>query len=95
MFTLLSILDYLLYIAIIVIIVQAILSWLIAFNVVNTYNPFVRSVTVTLDRLTEPLYRPIRRFLPDVGGLDLSPLVVIIIIRVLQIIIHNNMYSFM
>jgi YggT family protein len=94
MFTLLSILDYLLYIAAIVIIVQAILSWLVAFNVINTYNDFVRSVMYALDRLTEPLYRPIRRVLPDLGGIDLSPLVVLIVIRVLQIIIANNIGSF-
>ena len=95
MFTFLEILDYLLTVLAIFIIVQAILSWLIAFNVINTYNQFVRSVTHALDRMTDPLYRPIRRFLPAMGGIDLSPLVVLIIIRVLQIIIRNNMVSFM
>ena len=95
MFTFLEILDYLLTVLAIFIIVQAILSWLIAFNVINTYNQFVRSVTHALDRMTDPLYRPIRRFLPAMGGIDLSPLVLLIIIRVLQIIIRNNMVSFM
>jgi YggT family protein len=95
MFTFLEILDYLLTILAVFIIVQAVLSWLIAFNVINTYNQFVRSVTHALDRLTAPLYRPIRRFLPDVGGIDLSPLVVLILIRILQIIIRNNMVYFM
>ena len=61
-----------------IIIVQAILSWLIAFNVINT------SIWIALDKLTEPLYRPIRRFMPDLGGLDLSPMVVLIIIIILQ-----------
>ena len=67
-----------------IIIVQAILSWLIAFNVVNMTSPFVRSVATALDRLTAPLYRPIRRFLPDFGGIDFSPLVVLLLIMVLQ-----------
>ena len=67
-----------------IIIVQAILSWLIAFNVINTSNDIVRSIWVALDRLTEPLYRPIRRVMPDLGALDLSPMVVLIIIIILQ-----------
>ncbi|MFM7027607.1 MAG: YggT family protein [Chakrabartia sp.] len=60
-----------------VIIIQAILSWLIAFNVLSTHNDIVRQIWFTLDRLTQPLYRPIRRILPDFGGLDLSPMVVL------------------
>ncbi len=67
-----------------IIIVQAILSWLIAFNVVNMTSPFVRSLATALDRLTAPLYRPIRRFLPDFGGIDFSPLVVLLLIMVAQ-----------
>ncbi len=67
-----------------IIIVQAILSWLLAFNVLNTTSPAVRSFAVALDRLTAPLYRPIRRLLPDFGGIDFSPMVVLILILVLQ-----------
>ena len=67
-----------------IIIVQAIISWLIAFNVVNMSSNFVRSLVTALDRLTAPLYRPIRRFLPDFGGIDFSPLVVLLLIMVLQ-----------
>lgn len=67
-----------------IIIVQAILSWLIAFNVINTSNDIIRSIWIALDRLTEPLYRPIRRIMPDLGALDLSPMVVLIIIIILQ-----------
>ena len=59
---------------------QAILSWLVAFNVINTHNNFVRTVLTTLDRILEPMYRPIRRVLPDLGGIDLSPMVVILIL---------------
>ncbi len=61
-----------------VIIVQAGLSWLIAFNIINTTNDFVRTIWQSLDKMTEPLYRPIRKILPDFGALDLSPLVVLI-----------------
>lgn len=57
------------------IIIGAILSWLVAFNVINTRNRFVQVVGDFLYRITEPLQRPIRRFLPDMGGLDLSPLI--------------------
>jgi YggT family protein len=67
-----------------IIIVQAILSWLIAFNVINTSNDIVRSIWIALDKLTEPLYRPIRRIMPDLGALDLSPMVVLLIIIILQ-----------
>lgn len=67
-----------------IIIVQAILSWLIAFNVINTSNEIIRSIWIALDRLTEPLYRPIRRVMPDLGALDLSPMVVLLLIIILQ-----------
>ena len=67
-----------------IIIGQAILSWLVAFNVVNTTNGFVRSVYLALDRITEPLYRPIRRIMPDFGAIDFSPLVVLLLILVLE-----------
>ena len=67
-----------------IIIIQAILSWLVAFNVINTHNDFVRQFFYALDRLTAPLYRPIRRILPDFGGLDFSPLVVLLLIMVVD-----------
>lgn len=72
------------------VIVQAILSWLVAFNVVNTQNRFVREVLRVLDRLLEPLYRPIRRVLPDFGGIDLSPMVVLLAILLIQKLIIAN-----
>ena len=67
-----------------IIIVQAILSWLLAFNVLNFSSPMVRSVATALDRITAPLYRPICKILPDFGGLDFSPLVILLLIMVLQ-----------
>ena len=83
----LQILSILLNILWWIIIVQAIMSWLIAFNVINTHNEIVRSIWIALDRLTEPLYRPIRKVMPDLGALDLSPMVVLLIIIILQTIL--------
>jgi YggT family protein len=74
----------LLQVVIWVIIIQAILSWLVVFNVVNTHNDFVRAFYNALYRITAPLYRPIRRILPDFGGLDFSPIVVVLIIIVID-----------
>ncbi|WP_293940313.1 YggT family protein [Sphingomonas sp.] len=67
-----------------VIIVQAILSWLLAFNVLNVSSPAVRQISLALEKLTAPLYRPIRRILPDFGGIDFSPMVVLLLILVIQ-----------
>lgn len=89
MITILAILQVLLTVLWWIIIIQAVLSWLIAFNVINTHNEIVRSIWTTLNRLTEPLYRPIRRILPDFGALDLSPLVVILILMCLQIALNR------
>ena len=67
-----------------VVIAAVIVSWLTAFNVINQYNPFVRTVLRILIALTEPVFRPIRKVLPALGGLDLSPIVVFVIIWFLQ-----------
>jgi len=66
------------------IIAQAILSWLVAFNVINLQNRFVDGLYSFLNRVTEPMLRPIRRVLPDLGGIDLSPMVLILLIIVIQ-----------
>ena len=81
---LIGIIQFLLWILSIIIIVQAIFSWLIGFNVVNQGNEFVRMVWNALDRITTPLYRPIRKIMPDFGGIDFSPLVVLLIIWIIQ-----------
>ena len=67
-----------------IIIIQAILSWLLAFNVLNVSSPAVRQIALALEKLTAPLYRPIRRILPDFGGIDFSAMVVLLIILVVQ-----------
>jgi YggT family protein len=61
-----------------VVLIAVVMSWLTAFNVVNERNNFVRSALTVLYKLTEPVFRPIRRIIPDLGGLDLSPLVVLL-----------------
>ena len=68
-------------------IASAILSWLIAFNVVNTRNPFVAGVADFLYRITEPALRPIRAILPNLGGIDISPVILILLLLFLQRII--------
>jgi YggT family protein len=61
-------------------IISAVLSWLLAFNVINSHNRLVYTVSDFLYRITEPALRPIRRFLPLVGGVDLSPVVLILVL---------------
>ncbi|MFM8542258.1 MAG: YggT family protein [Chakrabartia sp.] len=77
-----------------IIIVQAILSWLIAFNVINTQNPVVRQIWMALDRMTQPIYAPIRRILPDFGGLDLSPLVVLVGLAIINRVLTEIQFSY-
>jgi YggT family protein len=74
-----------------IIVIQAVMSWLIAFNVINTHNDFVRSIWQALDKITEPMYRPIRKILPDFGALDLSPLVVLLVLYILQTVVLPNL----
>lgn len=73
-------------------IASAILSWLVAFNVVNTRNQFVAAVAEFLYRITEPLLAPIRNFLPSLGGLDISPIILILIIMFIERVITYYIY---
>jgi YggT family protein len=77
--------------AIWIVIASAILSWLYAFNIVNPSNQFVSMIGRALYQMTEPIYSPIRRFLPNLGGIDISPVIVIFIIIFLQMLVQNNM----
>lgn len=74
------------------IIAAAILSWLIAFNVVNTRNDVVRAVWDFLYRVTEPALRPIRRLLPNLGGVDISPIILLLLIFFLERVIQLYLY---
>ena len=84
LYTLVDIIGYLINIIVILVIVQFVLSLLIAFNVVNMHNQLVASLWKAANALLEPLLRPIRRFMPDTGMLDLSPMVLIIGLVILQ-----------
>ena len=85
--------DTVLYLYSWAVIIGAILSWLVAFNVINAYNQFVQMVLVFLRRLTEPALRPIRRFMPDLGGVDISPIILILLIYFLRIL-WRDIYPF-
>jgi YggT family protein len=91
MLELLNFISYLITLYIYIIIAGAIMSWLIAFNVINPYNQFVRSLWQGLNALTEPLLRPIRRRLPDLGGVDISPLILILACVFVQSVILPNL----
>lgn len=73
-------------------IAAAVLSWLIAFNVVNTRNPVVAAIADFLYRITEPLLRPIRSMMPNLGGIDVSPVLLILIILLIENIIVRYIY---
>jgi YggT family protein len=84
-----NVLDLLLRVAGWAIILQVVLSWLVAFNVINTSSDGVRRFLVGLDRLLDPLYRPIRKILPDFGGLDLSPVVVLLALQIIRMLLSG------
>jgi YggT family protein len=74
-----------------VLVAAAVMSWLVAFNVVNPRNQFVSMVGEFLYRITEPVLRPIRNVMPNLGGIDISPIIVIIIIWFIQLVILPNL----
>ena len=82
-----QVLDLLLRVLSWIVIGQVILSWLFAFNVLNTNSGGLRAFVSALDRITAPLYRPIRRLLPDFGGIDFSPLVLLILISIVRMLL--------
>jgi len=94
MLSILQILNMVLDVAWFLVLAQVILSWLINFQVLNLRQPLVAQIWDGLNRLFEPVYRPIRRVLPEMGGIDLSPLVLLLGIYALRIVILNNMAAF-
>ena len=82
------VIDYALTFYIYLLIAAAVLSWLIAFNVVNMRNQFVATVADFLYRITEPALRPIRNVMPNLGGIDISPVLLIFIIIFIRYVIH-------
>lgn len=77
-----------------IVILHVVMSWLINFEVLNLRQPLVYQIWSGLNRLLEPIYGPIRNALPNTGGIDLSPLIVLLGLTALQIILQNNQYAF-
>jgi len=84
---LIQILLYAIDIYIWLVIISAIMSWLVAFNVINTGNSFIYQIGRALYQLTDPALRPIRRFLPNLGGIDISPVILILLLYFLQMLL--------
>jgi len=91
MIELIRFISYLLTLYIYILVATAVLSWLIVFNVVNPRNQFVHMLGEFLYRITEPVLRPIRNVLPNLGGIDVSPIVVILIIIFIQEVVFPNL----
>ena len=95
MISLLQILLLILDVIWFIVIAHVIMSWLINFNVLNRNQPLVWQIWTGLNRALEPFYGPIRRILPEMGGLDLSPIALIIALYALRVILINNAAVFM
>jgi YggT family protein len=76
-----AIIDGLLGLLVIAIIISAVLSWLVAFDVINLRNPFVYNVARFLEAVTRPLLRPVQKVIPAIGGVDISPIIVLLVIQ--------------
>ncbi|MEJ5977435.1 YggT family protein [Novosphingobium sp. PS1R-30] len=92
-FTLYEIISYLINIIVVVVIVQFVLSLLISFNVVNLHNNFVAAIWQAVNAILEPVLAPIRRIMPNTGSVDLSPMVLIIGLTIIQIVLKNLAYA--
>ena len=94
MTSLYQILMLVLNVAQFLVLAQVIMSWLINFQVLNLRQPLVYQIWSGLNRLLEPVYSRLRRFIPPMGGIDLAPLAFLLIIIALEIVIKNNLYAF-
>ena len=95
MYSIVWLISTVIQIYIFILIVQVVMSWLIAFNVVNTRNRFVYTVADIAYKLTEPALRPIRRILPSFGGIDLSPVVLILLLGFIQRLLSELAYRYL
>ena len=87
--TLYRLITALLSLAYFLVIATVVVSWLVAFGVLNMNNNFVRQIVRGIDAVTDPVLRPIRRIIPQIGGLDFSPVILLIILYVLQVFVDN------
>jgi len=92
-FTLYEIVSYLINIIVIVVIVQFVMSLLISFNVVNMHNDFVAAIWRAVNAILEPVLAPIRKIMPNTGAVDLSPMVLIIGLTIIQIVLKNLAFA--
>ena len=95
MHAILWLIDELIWIYILLLIAQAILSWLLAFGVINRYNRGVSVIGDFLYRVTEPALRPIRNILPNFGGIDISPIVLILILYFIRVLIDEDLAPYL
>lgn len=94
MYTIASLLSLAINLYILVIIVQVAVSWMIAFEVINAENQQAKNLTNLLKKLTDPVYKPIRKFIPPIGGIDLTPLIVIVGLTIFeQIVVWRLLYG--
>ena len=91
--TLSQIVGYLISVIIILVIVQFVISLLVAFNVVSMHNQWVAAIYNAVNALLDPLLRPIRRIMPDTGAIDFSPLVLIVLLNIVNIVLRNMALS--
>lgn len=87
MYTLIYLIDIIFKLYIFVIIAQVAVSWLIAFEVINTNNQQARNLVELLNKLTDPVYKPLRKYIPPIGGIDITPIIVLIGLQILKQII--------
>ena len=87
--TLSQIVGYLISLVIILVIVQFVISLLVAFNVVSMHNQWVAAIYRSVNALLEPMLRPIRRIMPDTGAIDFSPLILIVLLNIVNIVFRN------
>ena len=89
MLSLIILIDTIIQIYIYLLIASVILSWLVSFNVINTHNQLVYTIGSFLHRITEPVLGRIRRYVPDLGGLDISPVVLILLLWFVQLLLRE------
>lgn len=77
------------------IIISAVLSWLVAFDIINLRNPYLRQIADFLDRVTDPVLRPFRRIIPPLGGVDISPIIVLLIITGVRVYLLRGLLRFL
>ncbi len=90
MFFLFSIISFFVQLYILVIIIQVAMSWLIAFEIINEKNEAAQNLTALLHKLTDPVFKPLRKYVPPIGGIDMTPLIVIIGLQLFMALLFSH-----